>query len=193
MENSFLRKRRLQKFKLNSNAYLLDLGCGEGITITALKQMGINKIVGVDISQEQLDEAKKRNPEITFIKASSEKLPFKNKQFEVVLVSSMFHHLHGYKKTLQEIRRVLIANGYLCFIEPANTPGRFMLDYLTQNSFTKIFPIFKERNLSYKDESTTMQQWLKNKNEFLRLLKAESFKKVFLKKDFMSIIGKYHG
>lgn len=187
MGSIFLRTRRLKRFKIKKSSRILDLGCGEGINILALKKMGVNNIVGLDISQLLLKEAKTKNPDMKFVLASAEDLPFKNNQFDIVLVSGVFHHLLNYDKALKEIWRVLDTNGYLCFIEPHASLGRTMLDYFTVNAAS----VSKSRRKYYSQEHDLMQNWLNYEYKFMQLLNTLGFTKIFLQYDLLSSIGKY--
>ncbi len=43
----------------NKNSSILDIGCGAGRTTFGLHQIGFHKIIGLDISQEMVIQAKK--------------------------------------------------------------------------------------------------------------------------------------
>lgn len=77
----------------------LDLGCGNGNILRLLKNG-----VGLDISFELLKKAK--NP---VVQGRCEKLPFKNKSFDNVLLIAVLHNLkkNSRIKCLKEIKRVL--------------------------------------------------------------------------------------
>jgi len=98
------RKRRLLLFKIKKTDKGLDLGCGDGLNLKLLKEMGIKDLTGVDISEDLIEKAKKMNPEVKFYLASAEKLPFKSNSFNIVLVDSVFHHFLRYDKALSEIK-----------------------------------------------------------------------------------------
>src|SRR3989344_833127 len=82
------RKRRLKLFRIKKTDRVLDLGCGDGLNIKILVQKGNKNVVGVDISRELLEEAKRLNPKAKFFQASAKKLPFKDSSFDIVLVDS---------------------------------------------------------------------------------------------------------
>ncbi len=71
------RKKRLSKFTINHTDKVLDVGCGDGLNIKILSDMGVQNVIGVDISKSLLTLAKKSNPHHKFYLASVEKLPFK--------------------------------------------------------------------------------------------------------------------
>jgi len=93
---------------------ILDLGCGNGNLTAYIKNKGLN-VIGVDVSQELLNIAKKKC-KAEFIKADMTKLPFNNDYFDNILVIASFHHLEDNEsriKALNEIKRVLKPSGHV--------------------------------------------------------------------------------
>ena len=170
---------------------VLDVGCGDGINVKVLRDMGISRVVGVDVSPFLIKKAKKMNPKVKFYIAPAEKLPFRVNQFDAVLVDSVFHHLFGYEKPLKEIRRVLKPGGKLCFIEPRNTILRRFIDFISLTPIAPAIPIIKERSQAYRKAKDRMQHWLATQEEFFMWLNKLDMKEVFCHADFMSIIGKF--
>ncbi len=84
--------------KINKNTTLLDVGCGTGLS----QKPFINKCkcLGIDPNKELL----KLNP-YPHLKAKAEKLPFKNKSFDIVISVTSLHHCN-LKKAIKEIERV---------------------------------------------------------------------------------------
>jgi ubiquinone/menaquinone biosynthesis C-methylase UbiE len=185
------RIRRLKLFKIKRSDYILDLGCGDGLNISILRKMGRKKIVGIDISDELLREARRINPGVKVLLASAEKLPFKNNTFDIVLVDSVFHHLMRYGKTVKEIKRVLKPSGRLCFSEPHKSIFRMMYDYFSISPFARFIPFFKERGKAYLGEVKFMKHWLATEDYFCNQLKKEGFIERLHKVDILSIIGIY--
>ena len=185
------RERRLKLFHIKKTDRVLDLGCGDGLNIKILRQKGVNRVVGVDISKVLLGEAKRLNPKAKFYLASAEKLPFKGNSFEIVLVDSVFHHLMAFKPCLKEIKRVLALGGRLCFIEPHKSILRELYDFVSELPLAKYVPVLKERSVSYLGEKKFMKHWLRNENRFYKILKDLDFKEIVKKKDILSIIGTY--
>ncbi|MEK7112451.1 MAG: class I SAM-dependent methyltransferase [Patescibacteria group bacterium] len=185
------RTRRLKFFKIKKSDYILDLGCGDGLNISILRKMGKKKIVGIDISEELLREARKANPDVKVLLASAEKIPFKENTFDVVLVDSVFHHLMRYGKTLKEIKRVLKPGGKLCFSEPHKSIFRTMYDYFSISPFAKFIPFFRERGKAYLGEVKFMKHWLATEDDFCNQLKEIGFIEKLHKIDILSVIGIY--
>lgn len=93
---------------------LLDLGCGIGQTLIAGGLTSGAVVCGVDIDPEMLAFGKKLSPEVNFICAQGELLPFPDRTFEVVIsrVALPFMHLPS---ALAEIARVAKPGGHVWF------------------------------------------------------------------------------
>ncbi len=185
------RNERLHLFKIKKTDKVLDLGCGDGLNMGILSSMGVKSLTGIDISAKLLKIAKEENPKAKFFQASAEKLPFKNNTFDIVLVDSVFHHLLSYKKSLNEIYRVLKKNGRLCFIEPHQTMVRRIMDGVCELPYATFLPFIGKRAKSYLGEIKFMKHWLATENNFYFNLEDIGFKENLKKLDFLSIVGIY--
>jgi len=89
---------------------ILDVGCGEGYQTSHFVGHGAS-IIGVDISQDRLKEAKEKVACVDFVCASSERLPFKNQVFDKVTCLELLEHLWVPSQTIREIKIVLKERG----------------------------------------------------------------------------------
>ena len=124
------RKKRLRMMKIKKTDSVLDLGCGDGLNIMLLNQMGVKKPVGMDISKKLLKMAQERNPKTKFFVGSAQKTPFKPNSFDIVLIDSVLHHLMEYKDAVKEFKRILKPGGRLCFMEPHQSLIRRAIDFI---------------------------------------------------------------
>lgn len=97
---------------LLAGARILDLGCGNGSHMPLLATGG--RVVGTDVSIVALLEARDSGP---VAGAEGERLPFRDRVFDVVHVSHVLHHTHEFKGVLREAHRVLKPTGHLVLIE----------------------------------------------------------------------------
>ncbi len=96
---------------------ILDIGCGEGLSIKYLKQIYPKKnYYGIDLSLSQLAGAKKYSSNICVSKTES--LPFLDKKFDLVIFNSVLHHVSNLYLSLAETVRVTVNKGKLIIIEP---------------------------------------------------------------------------
>lgn len=84
----------------------LDVGTGTGLYVFELLRLGI-ECAGVDASQAMLDEAKKKLPtSLRLVCASVEKLPFPDKEFNLVIACRVLSHVSDLNIAMQELGRI---------------------------------------------------------------------------------------
>ncbi len=93
---------------------ILDLGCGTGIYAKILTKKGA-KIKGIDISEEMIKIAKKENPKVEFKVGNMDNLPYKNKEFDIILAALSINYLKEWYGVFKEVRRVLKNKGMFVF------------------------------------------------------------------------------
>ena len=101
---------------LDWSGLVLDAGCGRGGFIWALGRHGINSIVGIDISNQSLQEARDTGAEL--VTADLEGLPFQDETFDVIFVAGVLYYFPRLANPLQELIRVLKSGGRFIAIEP---------------------------------------------------------------------------
>jgi ubiquinone/menaquinone biosynthesis C-methylase UbiE len=98
---------------------ILDIGCGEGHFIRiVLGRYPYAKLVGLDISEENMDYAKKLVPKAKFVVGDASELPFRNRSFDCIVLLEVLDHCENVDVVLSEIRRVLKKNGELILSVP---------------------------------------------------------------------------
>jgi SAM-dependent methyltransferase len=122
-------KALIEQYKLPSNARILDVGCGKGFLLFELKKLlPAAEIVGIDISDHALSDAK---PEVKpFLRKlrAQDKYPFADKEFDLVFSNTTLHNLYVFdlKKAAREIERVG-KNKYICVESYRNVQELFNL------------------------------------------------------------------
>jgi ubiquinone/menaquinone biosynthesis C-methylase UbiE len=100
---------------LPKNGKVLDAGCGSGRDTNLLVQKGLD-VVGLDVSQGLIQEAKIQFPTLQFIEGNLLNLPFNNNMFDGVWAHASLLHLETIdevKTVLKEFHRVLKNKGIL--------------------------------------------------------------------------------
>lgn len=97
-----------------SGKYVLDLGCGSGVSTGHLIDLGA-EVVGIDISEKMIDVAKQNYPNNEFFVESMEKLHFEDNTFDVVSSSLALHYNQKLYPTFKEVGRVLKPKGRFVF------------------------------------------------------------------------------
>jgi SAM-dependent methyltransferase len=100
----------------------LDCGCAEGGYTFAMLQMGVDRVVGVDVEVDRVREARAINefgPSIAnFSCALAEDMPFRSASFDGVFLNEVLEHVMNEELTLREIYRVLRPGGHLVLMSP---------------------------------------------------------------------------
>lgn len=121
----WMQKHLINQMDIKQNANFLDLGCGTGWAVChiAQKLKYEGNFVGVDISEGMLNKARKKTngyKNVSFIKLSTDELPFENESFDFVICTNSFHHYPNPQKTILEINRILKTNGLVYILDVTN-------------------------------------------------------------------------
>lgn len=91
----------IYRFLVTSNQKILELGCGDGRLLAALKP---SRGVGVDFSSEMIQRAKQKHPGLEFILADAHDLSEINETFDVIVLSDLANDLWDVQGVLQQIK-----------------------------------------------------------------------------------------
>ncbi len=99
-------------------SHVLEIGCGSGLFTEKMAHTGA-KTVAIDLSLIDLLELgrKKENTELFFEVADAHNLKYATNSFDIVVGSSILHHLEV-DKAIDEVCRVLKPGGKMIFAEP---------------------------------------------------------------------------
>lgn len=115
----------VDRYKKSDGNELLDVACGTGLHLPYL--VGDYRVTGVDLSEQQLEAARKRLPDLTFQQGDMRDFDLQH-QFDVVTcLFSSIGYVHPYedlKKVVSNMAGHLKPGGVL-FIEPWLQPGVF--------------------------------------------------------------------
>lgn len=115
-----------------SQCKVLDVACGAGLlSVPCAKQLNpCKKVIGIDITNDMLNNAKKYANDnelifgpnddaiLDFVHGNVEQLPFEDEEFNIVITRWTFHHFEKLNTILKEIHRVLNKeNGHLIFMD----------------------------------------------------------------------------
>jgi ubiquinone/menaquinone biosynthesis C-methylase UbiE len=98
----------LDNLKLESTEFVLDVGCGTGFLFRHINKQA-KFLVGLDLSQKALQEAKKCTKNMTnvaLILADADNSPFPDRTFDKVFAITLLQNMPDPTKTLSEIKRV---------------------------------------------------------------------------------------
>lgn len=102
--------------KLN-NKRVLDLGCGFGWHCRYVIEQGAKSVIGIDISEKMLNEAKRNTQSqlIEYIKMPIEYIDYAENTFDLVISSLAFHYLESCEEVFKKVSNCLVSEGNFIF------------------------------------------------------------------------------
>lgn len=116
---------------------IADIGCGTGILTTRIeRELRPEQVFGVDASPGMLAQARTRSPQVTWLQAPAERLPFGDESLDAVVTTSAFHFFDQ-PAALDEFARVLVPGG-LVAVSTVNPAGQLAspVRQLTRTTFS---------------------------------------------------------
>jgi ubiquinone/menaquinone biosynthesis C-methylase UbiE len=104
---------------------VLDVATGTGFTAAAMAPL-VKHVVGVDVTKEMLDEARKLakgRTNVEFRTGDALDLKFPDSTFDIVTARRATHHFHDVPKFLREAVRVLKSGGRLGIVDMSPPEG----------------------------------------------------------------------
>ncbi len=92
--------RKFFKFNVPEGSSILEIGCGTGYLLNALKP---DRGVGIDISPRMIEEASKQHPHLSFIQMDGENITLED-TFDFIVISDTL----GYIEDIQELFRSIL-------------------------------------------------------------------------------------
>ena len=156
------------------DAEIVELFCGRGNGLVALRRLGFKRLEGVDLSPRLIAQYK---GDAKCTVADCRQLPFPDGSKDVLIVQGGLHHLPhlpgDLDQAFSEMQRVLRKGGRVTFVEPWRTP------FLTFVHFVSEIPLV--RRLSNKmdafatmtgHEIRTYAQWLSQPGLITKIARA---------------------
>jgi len=130
---------------IDEGTYVLDVGCGVGITPCYIAKRYGCRVVGVDISERMIDRANERAKRedveniVEFRVADVQNLPFEDTLFDVVIGESIVAFAEDKQRAVSECVRVTKPGGYVGLNESIwiKAPPPEMVEYISHTSGAK--------------------------------------------------------
>ena len=101
------------------NKDVLEIGCGSGYGAYLLSKFKPQSYVGLDVMEEQIEIAKRKYPQFQFVLQDATDLSqFAEGSKDIVIIFGVLHHIPEWRKTIDEITRVLKPGGSFFLEEP---------------------------------------------------------------------------
>jgi len=96
---------------------ILDLGCGLGYFAREVRARGAASVLGVDLSQLMLEDARARtdDPEIQYWQADLESFEPPREAFDLVISSLALHYIVDYRRLVERVAACLAPGGRFAF------------------------------------------------------------------------------
>jgi len=118
---------------LKKGGRFLDAGVGTGRFGAVMSEAYPGQVTGVDVSVDMLAQARTKSPSLQLVRGDLRRLPFPDKTFDGVLVVHILHLIERWQTVVDELRRVITADGVL--ILGAEQGGRSVLvDFYLQQA-----------------------------------------------------------
>jgi SAM-dependent methyltransferase len=123
------RRRALLLGEARPGERVLDLGCGAGRFVAALRQAGADA-VGVELADAALERARRNVPGAD-LRAMTDAIPLEDASVDLVWCSEVLEHVPDTAGLLSEVRRVLKTGGRLLATTPSHDlPRRALIALL---------------------------------------------------------------
>lgn len=106
-----------QYIELNENFKIIDVGCGTGMMLEAIKNTFSIDATGIDNSPEAIRFSKKRG--LNIILSSAEKIEQQTDSVDLIMALDLIEHIENDIASLKEFNRVLKKGGYAILTVPA--------------------------------------------------------------------------
>lgn len=178
-------------FELAPRSKIVDIGCGYGDLLKILRERGFTNLSGVEPDLLCRRGALANGFEVS--DGTITRTGLADASIDVAIVNMVFHHIDNYAAAINEIARILKPQGLLCFMEPAPTIWRRLMDWLTfYTPLPRFFKLFQKRYMVMKLEMDTRMypKFLAEQQAFYDALRHR-FEKKWLRQGWFFQFGKY--
>ncbi len=131
-------RRKTVKAVVEPGDRVLDAACGTGdLAIIAAKAGGV--VVGLDFSERMLERARRKAPELEWVRGDLLALPFDEESFDSATVGFGVRNVADLGAGIEELRRVLKPGGRLAILEITRPRGPLRVFYSLW--FDRIVPL----------------------------------------------------
>lgn len=160
---------------------VLDLCCGTGDLAGLIKKIQPQACVtGIDFSENMLDIAKDKHPNVQFFQGDATSLPYEDNTFDIVTMGFGLRNIQNAEKAVEEVYRILKPN------------GKFLhLDFGEKNLISKIYdkltPLIVSR---FTDNAPAYSYLIKSRQifpvppELIKDFESKGFK-LYKRKDYL--------
>lgn len=108
----------LEQVKLMPDKTVLDVGCGTGTMLFKMAETCPINGFGIDMSENMIEEAKHKCPDMNIQYSRCEQTPFDDSTFDILTTCMAYHHFSDKKGFAREAARILKSGGCLYIADP---------------------------------------------------------------------------
>ena len=108
----------LSRLDLAPSSKVLDVGCGTGYLLENMAERQAIQGYGIDATQNMIDIAKEKCPDMTIQTSACEKTPFDDGTFDILTACMAYHHFSDKSGFIKEAARILKTGGCLYIADP---------------------------------------------------------------------------
>ena len=113
--------------KIKSSGWIVDIGCGTGISTRLFDKKGFT-VIGLDPNKDMLTYAITRGGNVLYRKGSADDTGFSKQSIDLITVAQAFHWFNV-KDVMKEFKKVLKPQGSACAFWNTRVMSPFMEDY----------------------------------------------------------------
>lgn len=114
-----MRKTVVDMANINSDSFVLEVGCGTGFTTEEIaRRTGEDKVVAVDLTPEQMIKARAKLGNVNYFLGDAENLPFKDNSFDAAISAGSIEYWPNPQKGIEEMTRVTRSGGKVVILAP---------------------------------------------------------------------------
>lgn len=140
---------------------ILDQGTGIGQYAFSAYKFGFKTVIGMDFSEKLIKTAKELNNDLKFkckfVEGDIRNMPFKDKEFDILISGGIIEHVPETEKTVSELSRVLKNKGYLLIHVPHKISIFTILKKIQQ--FLGIWKLGYEKAFTIKELSKLFEKY----------------------------------
>lgn len=135
---------------------ILDIGCGTG-KLEEFIDLKNARVLGLDISSQMIQIAKKKYPKVQFKVADISSLP-KGKKYDLIMGNAVLHHLKDYESCLAQCLRLLKPKGVIFF---GAEPNYYFYHYFSRfiDVFRNFMPDKRQVKANSSEELETLSEY----------------------------------
>lgn len=194
--NEFVKTQAIKALNIKPNSKVLDLCCGSGDLGKIIKKLQPScDVIGVDFSQNMIELASKKNPNITYRQMDVTSLAFEKNSFDYIVMGFGLRNIPQKNKALEEIYRTLKTEGQFLHIDfgKHNIYSKiydsiilFLVKFFTKNTKPYKYLILSKRNFLEPEELIELFKfnkltYIKHKNILFDVISFQILKKTEIK------------